>query len=487
MKISFELLNKTEIQEIHDRSIEILKNTGMRIESSRILGELKKIGCQVEMSSNTVWFTPQSVENAIEENRKNIASKNCNYLINGVTSEKSEGDEIKAKLSGGCEVFLNWENQKIQSGTENHFLDFVRIGEQVPEISFIGNPIVVRQDGAGKEIPESMRRIRTAAMLVKNTKKVGSMEVWDEREIDIFIEMGTVVRGTQDEFFRSPCLITAKETISPLFLDSKAADILCAFAARKLPCTIIPMPISGMSAPVSMLGSVILGNAEILGVITALHALYPDVIVGGGTISGVMDMQTAVASFSAPEAILQDIAIAETHEKLYGLNYLIGTGYTDANYPNPQLLFEKSLKFFMTWLSGRYTYPVGLLSSGSIFSMEQALVDIEICRMIHGSLNRSFGFENIAEITEIIRNVGIRGNTIQEEHTFNNFRQNWLPEIMDRTSFASIEDSRGKDIYKRAKERKDKLLAGNNFWHIDGEKSREIDSIVKSAEKTLLH
>ena len=42
MKLSFEILTPEEIQEIHNASIDVLENTGMRIESEELLAGLKK-------------------------------------------------------------------------------------------------------------------------------------------------------------------------------------------------------------------------------------------------------------------------------------------------------------------------------------------------------------------------------------------------------------------------------------------------------------
>jgi trimethylamine:corrinoid methyltransferase-like protein len=118
------------------------------------------------------------------------------------------------------------------------------------------------------------------------------------------------------------------------------------------------MPLTGMSSPATKLGNAIVCNAEILGAITAVKAFHPEALVGGGAISGLLDMKTGVVSFSAPEAILQDIAVAEVHQRRYGFDFLIGSGYTDAKVPNSQVLAEKLSKFLFTYLSGRSSYPV---------------------------------------------------------------------------------------------------------------------------------
>ncbi len=485
MKITCQVLSAEERKRLHTASLEVLSQTGMNIETEAMLAALEKKGAAVDWTSRTVRFPGKLVENAITENKRQIESGKKLHLLNGVTSEKSDTPGIQAKLSGGCEHFFAWESQAINPASAKALLSFVRIGEKIPEINFVGNPVVLKEDIEGNKLEERMRRVQTAALVAKHTRKVGSMEVWSEKEIELMIELGTVVRGSREAFFNNPCFITAKETVSPLFLDKNAGDVLLGFAKRGLPCTIIPMPITGMSTPVTMLGNAVVGNAEILGTLTAIKAVYPEALVGGGTISGVLDMKTTLASFSAPEAILQDIAIGEVHEHLYGLNYLVGTGYTDAKVPNQQLVAEKTMKFLFTYLSGRATYPVGLVNAGALFSIEQALVDLEICRYLHAHFESTFDFSALPEVVQVIKNVGIRGNTLGEEHTINHFKEIWFPELMDRTAFASIDENRKNDIYAHAHERVHTLLSGDSFWHIETEKEREINSIVAAAEKVL--
>ncbi|TFG59688.1 MAG: hypothetical protein E4H36_13335 [Spirochaetales bacterium] len=485
MKLIFELLTEKEIQKIHNASIDVLAKTGMKIGSEALREGLGKAGAKVDEGSQTVYFSGSLIEKTIEENRRLLENGKKLHLLNGVTSALTGGTAIAAKVSGGCEKYLDWESQSIRKADAKALLDFIRLGELLPEVAFVGNPVVMKTDLDGSGVPEHIRRVKTAALVAKHTRKPGSMEVWDIREIEFLKEIGTIARGSAGAFAENPCFVTAKETISPLFLDEHSGDILLELARQDLPCTIIPMPISGMSAPVTLAGNAVVGNAEILGVMAAIRSVCPGSPVGGGTISGILDMQTGVVSFSAPEAVLQDIAVAEVHQRLYGLNYLIGSGYMDAKYPNSQVLAEKTMKYFLTFLSGRYSYPVGLINSGSVFSAEQALVDLEICRYIHAHFGRGPGPAGFPEIAELIHRVGIRGTYIAEDHTLEHFRENWFPDIFDRTSYVSIEETGKKDIYENAHSRASRLLSSGSFWELDAERAGEIDKVVRAAEQVL--
>ncbi len=485
MKLVFELLTEKEIAKVHEASLAVLSKTGMKIELKGLLEGLKRRGARVNDSTKTVRFPERMVEKAIENNRRLLKSGKKLHLLNGVTSEITGKERIEAKISGGCEKYLDWDSQSLQESDEKELLHYIRIGEKIPEIGFVGDPVVLSRDKDAVRIDEKLRRIKTAALIAKNTRKIGSMEVWAEEEIDYLVEIGIIARGGREEYYNNPCLVTAKETISPLFLDEHAGNILLALAKKELPCTVIPMPITGISAPVSKLGNAIVGNAEILGIMTAIQSVCPESPVGGGTISGIMDMRTSVVSFSAPEAILQDIAVAEVHKKLYEFNYLIGSGYCDAKYPNSQVLAEKVMKYLLTFLSGRYSYPVGLINSGAVFSIEQALVDIELCRYIHAHFGGIDDEDTVPELVRLIGDVGIRGHYIAETHTLEHFRENWFPNIMDRTGFTSLKESKAKDLYSAAHEKVLNIINSGDFWEIDGSRAKEIDAVVESSRKYL--
>jgi trimethylamine--corrinoid protein Co-methyltransferase len=485
MRISLHVLSEDERLEIHEASLQVLAKTGMVIQSDALLQGLASRGAKIDKDSKRVFFPERLIVEAIENNRNLLHSGKKLHLLNGVTSEHTDGTAIAAKISGGCEYYLDFEKKSLREADAIELLRHIRLGEMLSDVGFVGNTIIMKTDLKGKKIEERLRRVKTAALIAKNTRKLGSMEVWDEKEIDILVDIGTIARGGSKEYAENPCFVTARETISPLFLDGHSGDILLALAKRQLPCTIIPMPITGLSSPVSKMGNAIIGNAEILGVITAIQSVCPESPVGGGSITGIMDMQTGVVSFSAPEAILQDIAIGEVHEELYGFDFLIGSGYTDAKYPNSQLISEKTMKFMLTYLTGRYSYPVGLIHSGSVFSAEQALVDLEICRYIHGHFRPFAAPDEAGLLVELIDKTGIRGNFVEEEHTLKHFRENWFPQLMDRTSVTSIDESWKRDIYQNAHDQVKKLLASQEYWSIDRDRARDIDEVVNRAENVL--
>jgi len=484
MKIDINVLTTEEIQKIHDYTLKILENPGMKIMNSQMQDALEARGAKIDREKQTVQFTPKIIEDTIEMVKKDYNEGRAPKYMNGVTNSNS-GTGIKAKFGGACIQKLDWANQTFRDPLEKDLIEMIKLGEALPEVTVVGNPYVYLKDDEGNPINPKMQRVKTASVVAKYTTKPGPTEVWNARELKFLIEIGTVVKGSKEAYFSDPCFITAKETIAPLILEDLSAETLIMLAQNGLPCTIIPMPISGVSTPVTLMSNIIICNAEILGAMAALKSVVPEARCVGGVISGSMDMKTGLASFGAAEAGLQDLGIAEVHEKLYGFDFGLGSGYYDGKYPNTQHSMEKTLKYFMAAATGKVNFPVGLINSGKCFSGEQAVVDIENLHLIDRFLE---GFEVSDEnaALDIIREVGIGGSFLTNEHTLVNYVKHlYVPEIMDRTLPSSLEEDLKKDMVNQAQTKVEKILARDNLYEIDSDRAKEIDKIVEAAEKEL--
>ena len=197
-------------------------------------------------------------------------------------------------------------------------------------------------------------------------------------------------------------------------------------------------------------------------------------------------MKTGLASFGAAEAVLQDLGIAEVHEKLYGFDFGIGSGYYDGKYPGTQHSMEKTLKYFTAAATGKANFLVGLINSGKCFSGEQAVIDIENLHLIDRFLE-GFKVDDENAVLDIIREVGIGGSFLTNEHTLDNYAKNlYISEIMNRTLPSTLKEDLKKDMTNQAQSKVDKILARDDLYEIDSDRAKEIDRIVEMAEKELL-
>ncbi len=485
-KSRIKFTNTEELQKLHNATIDVLRDVGMKIEEPRIIEALKKKGCKIDAADNRVYFKPELVEETIDGIRSDIESGKLKQLIlNGPMCSKTDG-KLRAKFGGACKELYDFETGEIREATYQDVVDSIQLGEALDEVDLVGNTVTFMVGDEGKRVDPRLERIKTCALVAKNTSKPASTEISSIAELDLQIEMGIVVRGSKEEFLKNPCFITAKETISPLRLEREAAVMLLALAQRGLPCTIIPMPLAGISVPVTRESAVVVGNAEIIGTMTALRALYPDARVGGGMVSGTVNMRTGSVVLAGPEGITQDLILAELYEELYSQDFGIGVGAIDAKYPGTQAAAEKVTRMALAYLTGRTNYLVGMLASITRFSAEQAIIEIELAKYIH-AIFREIKVTEESVPLDLIRKLGPGGNFIGEEHTALNFRKNlWLTDIFDQTpQTRDVSKDKKKDILINAHERVKEILSKSEKYHLPDDEEKEIDKIVKKAETIL--
>jgi trimethylamine--corrinoid protein Co-methyltransferase len=473
------------MSEIHSATLEVLEKTGLRVDCGDYHGPLEAAGAKVDRTSRVVKFPPRLVEETVEFLREQVACGRRQYLLNGVTNPRWT-PPLGCKFGGACIECLDLDAGAVRAPTERDLIRLVQLGQALDGVGFVGNPVACLVDDRGGQVPGPMQRIRTAALVAKHTTKCGSTEVWNEKELELLLEIGQIVRGSKEAYQASPCFITAKETVAPLQFPADDGRVLLMLAQRGLPCTIIPMPLTGGTSPCSVAANVVVGNAEVLGVLAAIHAVAPAALAGGGVISGVMDMASASASFSAPEAILQDAAFAQIYDVFYGQDFAIGTGYADAKYPGPQSLAEKALKFQAAAWQGRFNFPLGLLAGGKRFSPEQAMMDLEIAETIR-RMHAGIEVDSDSLGVEVIQRVGIGGEFLTDEHTMKNFRRNlWIPPLSDRRCASSLEADRQKDMLEAARQKVRDIWGRDGLYRIDDDRARAIDQVVAAAERILL-
>ena len=478
-------LTPAQMRAIHDATLTVLSRTGLRVECEEFYPPLRQAGAQVDAPNHVIKFPPALIEAMVEDLRRRIAGGERQYLLNGVTTPRWT-PPLGCKFGGACIEYLDLDRNVVRKPTQTDLVRLLQLGQALDDVGFVGNPVACLVDDQGRPVPPAMQRILTAALVAKHTTKCGSTEVWNERELKFLMEIGQIVRGSAEAFRRRPCFVTAKETIAPLRFPAEDGHVLLMLARHGLPCTIIPMPLSGGSAPCMLAGNVVVGNAEILGALACLHAACPEAMMGGGVISGSMDMATGSASFASAEAIRQDAAFAQLYDEFYGQDLAIGLGYLDATYPGPQALAEKALKFSAGAAQGRLNFPVGLLAGGRRFCPEQALLDLEIATTI-GRLYRDVQVDPAHLAVEVIQQVGIGGEFLSHEHTLEHFREAlWMPPLSDHRCPSTLDQDRAGDMLEAARQKVRDVWACKDLYVIDEPRARAIDAVVAAAQKELL-
>jgi len=474
------LFTEEELQLLHEATLQILEDPGMRIAEMGFLEALDGKGAVVDYQKREARF-PRAL---IQKNIKMMQNGSKSFSCNPEQISARNLGKLKNSLSGPATRFLDYEKGEIRIGNERDALSIIQFGNALKDIEEIVCPLVYSVDLNGKNFHPKLWPIKTAALVAKNTYKLGGSEIWSLLDLKYLIKIGCLLKEGWENYKRQPIFLMCKITQAPLVFPNPSAKIIFAMAKVGLPCAIGSMPISGVTSPVTLAGNIAMANAEILGVMSAVKAVNPYACFWYVGLSGSLDMRRGSAFFSTPEVLLQDMGLCELHTRLYKLPYKISGMYVSGKYPGVQAAIEKTMATFRNGAGGWLgSIAPGLIAEGKLFSLEQVLIDIEIAKAIQRFF-RGIEINEETLATEIIRKVGIGRHFLSEEHTLRHFKDRmWLPELFDRTiSCENLREDQEKDILKVAHNKVKEIQKNYQPFHLNKEISQQIDQIVKEAK-----
>ena len=270
-------------------------------------------------------------------------------------------------------------------------------------------------------------------MAPPQSKPIGGGEVLHPQCVAPLVRMGEVLSGSPGD---TSLVASCDFFISPLIYDRKQAESFLEkrrFGIKNVPGT---MPISGLSAPVTIAGTVAVAVAELMVGWVLGYVVNPDLPAGGIVATGSLDMRTASACFGSPEALLQDMTTVQLCRRLYGVSVAAATGYVDCKRPGLEAVFQKMYPLVSAPLGTRLILRGnGLLSGGQDYSPVQHMLDAEISKAIE----RFWGSFEVSDETialDLIEEMTRKGTTnfLDTDHTIRHFRlEQWYPKWFDRS------------------------------------------------------
>lgn len=493
----YKLLTENELDELHEKVVDLLSDPGMKFENQAMLEALQKKGAKVDFANQIARLPKNLIEETIiiarKEELERTAKKDLareteftNMLtFSWHTPYRNRTPKVQASFGGGAPLFYDHDNKINRYATGDDFLRMINLAEGLPEIVTVGNAVHYIKEKDGSDVAPKMVAIKGAALVAKYSSKPGCTTVIDKRQLPYLMELGRIVKGSQEEYLKNPIFVNIHDTEPPLRLTRPEGALIEAMLKYNLSTFILPMPLVGISSPIYPTAAAILGAAEILGVWTAVKAISENNPVEASCVSGVLNPQSGAASFATPETVMIDLAVAQLFREKYGVPCGTGVGLIDAPVPGSLSIFERTFKAMASALIGEPSFAAGLIGGGVVFSMEQAIIDLDIAACQNRYV-RGIGGDEFKESLELIRDKGIGGLFIDTDHTARNFR-NYLTmtRVMKNLKSTSVEEAAKNDPVNLAHEKCLDILKSTPLYSIGEDKAKEIDKLVEAAQKEL--
>jgi len=447
------LLTSEEVERVHAASLEILENVGLLVRNERARAVFAKHGCHVDAETLVVRFPravvegfraafpptftfrgrePQYDRTIPDDGPLVVTASSAPNIIDPVTGEerRSRSDDI-ARIA---------------------FLINELAGYDVFSISTLADDAPPGQSSLARFYPalkNCLKPVRSNTPSVEETKKI--------------LRLGALIAGGEGAYRAHPFITFHYcPVVSPLTMDVDSTEMTMFAAEQGWACYGSIVPNAGVSAPLTLMGTLAQCNAEFLALAVLMQMLRPGTPLIYATLPTVADMRTGAYAAGAIETGILMMGCAQM-ARYYNVPCGGYIGLTNAKVNDAQSGFETGMSTLASVLAGADMLNMGgLLDALLAFDFAKAVIDNEIALMLKRvKRGLEFSQENLA--LDVIAGVGPGGTFIDTRHTLKRMRTTaLLPEIADRDTRDQWEAKGALDSQARAMQRVREILTRDN-------------------------
>jgi len=468
-----EFLTLPEVEQIHEASLEILENTGILVRNENARRIYVQHGCHVGSKSPIVRI-PRKVT---EEYRKSFVS---HFTFRGRDPQFDrtipEDRPVIVTASSAPNV-IDRKTGEERRATSTDIANIAFLINALPGYDIFSISTIADDAPAGQF---SLARFYPA---LKNCLKPVRGNTPNMKELLLVLELGKLIAGSAAAYNERPIINHhCCPLVSPLAMDVDITEQLIYLIKNKLPvyCTVAPN--GGMTSPMSLLGTLALGNAEFLALGVLAQMIRPATPQIYAVLSTIADMREGSYAPGGIETAILQMAHSQMAQ-FYNVPSGGYIGLTNAHLNDAQSGYETGMSVTAALLGGTDMFNTGgLLSSLMAFDFAKAVIDNEIGIMLKRIL-RGLEFSPQNFCLDSIAKVGHGGTYMEEADTFDRMRTTAvLPKIAVRDTRGIWREKGSLDAQARALNEAGKILSGDNAAVF----SKEVDSGIRSRFKDLV-
>jgi trimethylamine---corrinoid protein Co-methyltransferase len=474
MSDRMQVFSRDEINLIHDASMEILTETGVKFNSPEALDLFRDNGFTV--TNPRVFITEKEVMRALETvpSRFVVHARNSEYNV-----AIGEDDFVFLPTAGAPNV-SDADGMRRPAVMEDYFTccKLVQTSDQLDMNGYLTiQPNDVPSQIAHLDMMMASLTLCDKVFLAASTFRQAALDS---------VAMAAMVWGGLDQLKKQPVMPAIVHAASPLKYSPEMAEIIIDMARLGQPLVITDMVLAGTSGPVSLPGLLAMANAEILSGIVLAQLAGPGTPVVYGSVSAPSDMRTVASAVGAPEAVVLASAIIQLAQH-YRVPCRTGGMLTNSHCLDSQAAAEGTLMMSTAVRNGAnfILHACGQLGSYISMSFEKWILDEEVCRTLRRVLKAmDINVESID--VDTIKSMGSDGNYLTHPTTFKHCRSLYQPYLFTRDDYQTWATRGARRVADQTRSILEKRLQGYEKPHIDPGLERELEEYVSRQKKTLM-
>ncbi len=470
-KATMSVLARNEIELVHDCSLRILSEVGVKIESPSVLELLKKAGAKVDAQKSIAFLDEPMISRALKTAPRKI--RLCSRR--GVDFEIPGDDVQMISPDGQPPAVFDIEKGEKRQSTLDDVRRFAILCDALPEVDFFWPPVVAND--VPKKMIEESSFYEFLISMAYTSKHIQHGAV-SAKEATFQLEVASAIAGSPADLRRRPLFSDVCTPISPLRYDKGEAEALMILSKAGIPMVHLSMGIAGAVTPVTISGTLAVINAENLCGLTLTQLASEGAPSIYSSFSGVADLKTGVFLCGTPEGNLMDAAAVEM-TKHYGLPTCCGGPSNSARALSIEAGYETALSTMTCMMMGAdLMVGLGGLDRAGMISFEKVVMDAELWRWAR----RMRAGVRVDESTlgfDAIRRQGPGGVFLSDPHTLRHLRKClMIPQITAHHAPGEPDHSMD-DLIEYSKRRTQEILNTHKPPLLAGEVADRVAKVAK--------
>jgi len=478
LKPEVKFLSENLIRQIIAEAKDILGQVGIKIFNHELLTLVSDHGAYIDKSLQHARLSSEMIDKALNT----VPSSFKLYDVQGKETHDFSGTHVYFTPASSA---LNILAGKTPDAPYRHrepntddYIRYVKVAGQLDHIASQSTAFIPAD--VDENISDSYRLYLN---LLYGEKPVVT-GTFSDKGFKIMRELLEVVRGSAQELKEKPLAIFSCCSTTPLKWGKRSCHDIVNCARAGIPVELIAMPLTGFTAPVTLVGALVGHTAETLSGIVLHQLVAPGAPLLYGGAASAFDMKYGTTPLGAIESQMMACAYNEIGKYL-GIPTQAYIALSDAKTPDYQAGLETSMGAVMAAFSGINSISgPGMLDFVNCFSLEKLVLDNEICGMIYRMIKGIEPKEDIPTLP-LYKELLKEEHLLTSQHTMHYFKkEHYFPgKVIDRYSLRKWKEQGEPTTEKQAPSQVEHLVNNYRSSSLNPDIKKEMTAIMEKEAK----
>jgi len=468
LRLSF--LSEADRETLNEQTLAVLQEVGVAYNTPMAMDLLEGTGAVLDRERLAARLPRELVERCLATTPRTVLLAARDPAHDVVLGDGS----LTFTTDGTVTYVLDDETGERHEASAADLRTLMPLFDALPNADYVW-PIV-----SARDLDPLTANLEIEAISFRSCAKHVQDEVRSPEFVAPLLEMIAAVGGAP--VAERPVFSTINCTLAPLAHDGPMTEASIALARAGVPIVIMPLPLMGTTAPITVAGATVVALAELLSALVLFQLAAPGCPLIASPAPAAADLRSGLYVCASPEGGAAKLGGVEMAKRHYGLPTQGGGFGGDAKAPDFQDGIEAS-GLIDALLGADSLVGLGCIDGVQITSLATIVLHDEAAALVRERL-RQVSFDPAACLLDDIRAVGPGGHYMARPSTRRHAHDAWRPAVLRRGTFEAFH---GRTLVQDALARARELLATHEVKPLPDDVDRHLDEVIASYRRRVAH